>query len=84
MQASSTIHSLIRGGRLVPNFIVKLNGILKGIVLVKGIIGAAQLLHGATDFHAGQLSLALRDRAATDLSADVSLAISTTDLGGSL
>lgn len=84
MKALFVSFSFIRGGRLVPDFIVKLDGILEGIVLVEGIIGAAQLLHGATDFHAGEFSLALRDGTAADLSADVSFAASTANLGGSL
>ena len=78
------LYSFIRGGGLVPDFIVKLNGILKRIVLVKGIIGATQLLHGAADLHAGDLSLALGDWAASDLSSDISFAISTANLRLSL
>ena len=76
--------SFIRGGWLIPDFIVELDGVLKGIVLFEGIIRAAKLLHCAANFHANWLSLTRRDWPACDVTTHIDFATSATNLWGSL
>ena len=63
--------SLIAGRRLVPDFIVKLDGIFQGIVLIKSVIGPAQLLHCTSDRQTHRFCLNLGYRSAGDVTAHV-------------
>lgn len=60
-QSSTNYSSLVWRRWFIPYFIVELDSVFKGIVLLKAAVRARQLLHSAPYCKSGWLSLALGD-----------------------
>ena len=78
-QSSTNYSSLVWRRWFIPYFIVELDSVFKGIVLLKAAVRARQLLHSAPYCKSGWLSLALGDWSTCYATSDIGF--SSLDLG---